>query len=359
MNGTIAFIVGVIVLILVGGLIFFGMGNIGLFSPTATSTTPGSTDTTGQTPTPGAPIAVTSTTVSPFETGAVVSGSVSPHGAFTSYWYEYGTSGSLGSKTPNQPIGSGFSAITAPAYITGLSKNTTYYFRLVAENQFGVAAGSQGTFQTTVGTPPVGGVPTAQTLAATGVSRTAANLSGSVMPNKSSTQFWFEYGVSANLGNVTTLQSVGDGALAVPASFSLSNLAPATTYYYRMNAQNQFGTVTGAIMTFTTTGPAASAAPVVTTLPAGPVATTTATLRGTAHPQSAQTMYWFEYSTDKLFGSGSVRTTPQRSAGAGGTTVSVEANVSGLTSKTTYYYRTVAQNAADTARATSETFITK
>ncbi len=359
MNAITAVIGGLLVIVLIGGLIFFGMGNVNPFSQTATSTPSGATST-GQTATPGAPVALTSGTAFPSDTAAVVSGTVTPNGAFTSYWYEFGTTASLGDKTSNQSIGSGYIPIPAPAYITGLVKDTTYYFRLVAENQFGTITGSQQTFHTTVGTPaPVGSAPTTKTLAATGISRTTVNINGEVTPNKSSTQFWFEYGETPSLGLATALQSVGDGTVPVPASLSLSNLTPATTHYFRLNAQNQFGTVNGAILNFKTLGPPLSIAPVVTTQVASAVATTTATMRGTVNPNGTQTTYWFEYSTDSQFSPVSVKTTPQRSAGASTGTVSVEANISVLTSKTTYYYHTVAQNVAGTVRGENESFTTK
>lgn len=360
MNKTTAVIGGVLAIILIGGLIFYGMGNTTpslINDDTLTPITNG-TDTT-QTQTPGMPVAMTSATTYPSDTAVIVSGTVTPNGAFTSYWYEFGTTGSLGNKTSNQTVGSGYIPIGAPTYITGLIKDTTYYFRLVVENQFGTIAGSQYTFHTTIGTPPpIGSAPSPRTLAATGISRTTANINGEITPNKSSAQYWFEYGETSNLGLASALQSVGDGSIKVPASLSLSNLAPATTYYFRLNAQNQFGTVNGAILNFKTSGPAASAAPVVTTQITLP-ATTTATLRGTVNPYGSQTSYWFEYSTDSGLGSALLKTTPQKSAGAGTGTVSIEANISGLKSGTTYYYRTVAQNSAGTVRGDRTTFTTK
>ena len=353
MNTNTAVIGGVvIVLLLVGGLFLYTQNNTGTGSPTATSTPTGTVDDTGGTPAPrqaGAPSATTNPSVISTDTTAVVVGGVVPNGAFTDYWYEYGTP-ALGSKTPNQHIGSGYSELPAPAYITGLTKDTTYSFRLVAQNQYGKATGATYTFRTTVGTPaPVGSTPTAKTLSATGIARTAANLNGEVTPNKVSTQIWFEYGETQNLGLVSTLQQAGSGSVKVPESLALSNLAPATTYYFRLNAQNQFGTVNGTILTFKTSGPPLSAIPVVTTLTAGPVATTTATLRGTVNPYSSQTSYWFEYSIDSSLVS-ALKTTSHRSAGGAAATVSIETNISGLNSNTTYYYRTVAQNSSGTVR---------
>ncbi len=305
---------------------------------------------TKRAPGASAPAATTNSQVNPTDTTAVVIGGVTPNGALTSYWYEYGVSANLGISTAKQSIGSGYEELAAPAYLTGLAKDTTYYFRLVAQNSVGKSNGATYTFKTTVGTPPpVGSAPTVRTLAATAVLRTSATIHGEVTPNKAATKYWFEYGTTANLGRVSSVQSIGDGTIKMPESLALSNLAPATTYYFRLNAQNQFGTVNGSILTFKTSGPPVSAVPVVTTLVAGPVATTTATMRGTVNPSGSSTTYWFEYSTDSSLAT-LLKTTPQKSAGGATSTVSIETRVTALKSNTTYYYRTVAENAGGTVR---------
>ncbi len=364
MNQNTGVIVGgvVIVLILLGGIFMYTQSNP---SPTASSTPTGvDTDTGGTVPDtqakiPGAPVATTNSNVSPTDTTAVVVGGVKPNGAFTSYWYEYGASNNLGISTTKQNIGSGYVELAAPTYITQLAKDTTYYFRLVAQNSVGKSVGAIYTFHTTVGTPaPVGSIPTAKTLAASTIARTSANINGEVTPNKAPTKYWFEYGDSANLGNVSIIQSVGDGSVKVSASLSLSNLAPATTYYFRLDAQNQFGTTNGTILTFKTSGPPLSVAvPVVTTLITLP-GTTTATLRGTVNPNDAQTTYWFEYGTNAGLSSPTLKTTSQKSVAAGADTLSVETSVTGLNARTTYYYRMVAQNAGGTVRGKNISFKT-
>ena len=364
MNKTLVAVGGIIIIAGIAALVFFTNQNWSGTSPNATSTVATTTVTPPtpdpiQTRTPGAPVATTGALVAPTDTTAVVTGTIIPMGAMTSYWYEYGTSPSLGGKTGGQNVGSGYVAIPTPGYLTGLSKNTTYYFRLVAENQYGRVAGVQNTLRTTEGTPPpVGGIPSSKTLAAVNVSRTTANLRGEVNPNKAATTYWFEYGTSANLGDTTSFTSAGNGSATVSASATITNLQPATTYHYRVNAQNQFGTVNGATVTFKTSGPAA-AAPSAATRTAINVATTSATLRGTVNPQGLETSYWFEYSTDSLLGSLLLKTTPQRSAGAGTTARSVEANVAELSSKTTYYVRIVARNSQGTVRGDKLSFKTK
>jgi phosphodiesterase/alkaline phosphatase D-like protein len=284
---------------------------------------------------------------------------VVPNGAPSSYWYEYGQAATLGNKTSQQVIGSGFSAIPSPGYITGLSANTTYYFRLAAQNSFGTVYGATYTFSTNNNPPAQGNPPSGSTNSATSITSSSAGLNGHMDPHSSQTTYWFEYGSNQNFGQITALQSGGSGNVSIAISASVSGLNPGTTYYFRIDAQNQYGTVNGATQSFTTRGPASSAVPAVTTQVASPVATTTATVRGTVNPYGAQTTYWFEYSTSSLFSSAQLHSTAQQSAGAGTNTVAVEANISGLRAGTTYYVRTVAQNSAGTVRGSSVPLKTK
>ena len=289
-----------------------------------------------------------------------MNGTVKPNGAFTSYWFEYGSTSALGSKTTTQSIGSGYPSIQAPAYVTGLAANTTYYYRLVAQNSYGKVAGVEYTFKTTQGVPPPrGSAPSPVTLSASGISRTTANISGTVNPDGSATQYWFEYGKTQDLGSTIGFISAGDGTAKVPVSASISNLDAATTYYFRVNAQNQFGTITGAIVSFKTSGPAATQPPVSVTKNATSVTASAATLHGTVDPNGLSTNYWFEYSTDSLLGSVLLKTTASKAVGSGNGAVSLSADVSGLASNTTYFFRIVGESSAGTVRGENLTFTTK
>ena len=62
---------------------------------------------------------------------------------------------------------------------------------------------------------------------------------------------WFEYGETANLGRDTTKTSIGTNATS-PFSNVLTNLKPSTKYYCRAVMNNQYGTVKGSIVSFTT-----------------------------------------------------------------------------------------------------------
>jgi phosphodiesterase/alkaline phosphatase D-like protein len=354
----------VVVLVIIGAVIYSNQNPplVSVVTPVDTYTQTSSNQTVTKTvtsPQPASPNVVTSSSVIPTDTTVVVSGTVTPNGVPTNYWFEYGTTSSLGSKTTTQLIGSGYLAIPSPGYITGLTKDTTYYFHLVAQNEFGKVIGSQFSFQTTHGVSiPTGSTPTVRTTTVSDVSRYGATLNGNVTPNRAATSYWFEYGTSKNFGFITSLQDVGNGTANVTASTQVSNLNLLTTYYYRLNAQNQFGTIVGSTFYFKTIGPAAPTSPSATTVSATNIKGATSTLRATVNPNGAQTQYWFEFSTDSQLAT-SLQTSAQTSAGAGVANVSVSAAATNLSTSTTYYFRVVTQNDLGTVRGNILSFKTK
>ena len=372
MNKTLV-IAGVVLLVLIAaGLMYsknLGNSTTGVNSYTApgtvntvTNTTNTVTNTTTTVTAGKAPTAVTASTVSPTDTTAIVNGNVNPNGAITSYWYEYGTGSNLGNKTVTQTVGSGFVPFQSPGYITGLVSNTTYYFRLTAENQYGRTSGAMYSFVTTSGNPPPSGsAPTVKTSSASNIQRNSATVNGEVTPNKASTQYWFEYGKTTGLGNNTAITGAGSASSKSSVSASLSGLDPSTTYYFRIDTQNQFGTVNGSILNFQTSGPvtASPAQPTVNTQSATSVTASGATLNGTINPNGADTKYWFEYSTDSQLGSALLKKTEEFSVGGGTTPAAANSIVSLLKSNTTYYVRLVAQNVKGTVRGNKLTFKTQ
>ncbi len=310
-------------------------------------------------PTPGLPTVSTSSNTGPSSVGAIVTGQVNPNGASTTYWFDYGTTTALGTQTPAQGVGSGYSPIAAPAYITGLRATTQYYFRLSAQNRFGTVNGATYTLMTNNNPPPQGSAPTTTTTAASNISRTTANLNGQVKPNNSSTTYWFEYGRDSGLGSVTSPQSAGSGTAFVSASVSVSNLQPLTQYFFRLNAQNQYGTINGAILSFTTKGPSSTGTPTVETSSPSNVSRTDAFLNGSINPNGLATTYWFEYSEDSLLGTLIGSGTPEKTIAAGTTNVKVQAKITGLQNNTTYYYHLVGRNADGTVFGNVVSFRTK
>jgi hypothetical protein len=98
----------------------------------------------------------------------------------------------------------------------------------------------------------------------------------------------------------------------------------------------------------------AAGPPDATTGGASNVAQTTATIAGTVNPQGFATTYHFEYGTSTSYG----LQTGDQDAGDGTAAVDVHADLTGLTSDTTYHYRVVATNAAGVTRGADHTLRT-
>jgi hypothetical protein len=81
-------------------------------------------------------------------TTATLNGKVNPHGAATTYFFQYGTTPAYGSRTPDASAGAGAAAVGASAPIAGLGPNTKYHYRLVARNNVGTTVGGDRTFTT-------------------------------------------------------------------------------------------------------------------------------------------------------------------------------------------------------------------
>ncbi len=79
---------------------------------------------------------------------ATLHGTVNPESLETYYHYEYGTTTSYGTSTPEANIGSGASKLEVSQTASGLSSETIYHYRLVATNSDGSTYGSDHTFTT-------------------------------------------------------------------------------------------------------------------------------------------------------------------------------------------------------------------
>jgi subtilisin family serine protease len=105
-------------------------------------------------PTPQAPTVTTGAASNVSHTSATVSGSVNPNAQTTSWWFDYGTTTTYGSKTASQTLAASSTASTVSATLGGLTASTTYHYRPCATNATGTTCGSDATFQTTAPPPP-------------------------------------------------------------------------------------------------------------------------------------------------------------------------------------------------------------
>jgi hypothetical protein len=180
--------------------------------------------------------------------GASLHGTVNPNGLDAKYHFDYGTTVSYGSSTPEGDAGAGTGSVEESAAITGLASYTTYYYRIVATSAIGTSFGSAGSF-TTQAVPP-----TVTTGAAT-VQFRRATLNGTVNPNGAPTAYYYQYGRTTSYGSVTSEGSAGSGSAPVSAPITATGLEPGTTYHYRLVAINPGGTSYGADEKFTTATP--------------------------------------------------------------------------------------------------------
>lgn len=279
---------------------------------------------------------------------ATLNGIVNPRNDQTMWHFEYRKTGAEWKKTDNVGVAVA-SDWNINAKIFNLDADTTYSYKLVAVNGAGTATGEEKAFKTAgVALPAVttGGVKS--------ITKSSATLMGTINPHDTPTSYWFWYGTSPQNMYHTPGQVGLTGKNDIQVSADLISLAPNTTYYYRLSANNVKGSVQGEDKTFKTA--VITRAPVVTTGPPRDITASSAIIGGTVNPNGMTTTYYFEYGLTPAFG-GKIPLTPQ-AAGGGTGAVTVTAPLAGLNANTTYYYRLVAVNSDGASSGANMTFKT-
>ncbi len=308
--------------------------------------------TTSQSQSGQIPIVITNSANSIYQNSATLNSSINPNNSNTTTWFEYGTTQSFGYTVGNQSIGSGNTSINISYQINNLLSNTTYYYRAIASNSYGVSYGSTLSFMTQ--SQQSGQTPIITTNSATSITQNYAVLNASVNPNNSNTNIWFEYGTTQSLGYTIGSQSVGSGNYNINITSGASGLLSNTTYYYRAIASNSYGTSYGSTYSFTTSNQAIQgSAPVVTTNSATIFFTNSTLLNGSVNANGAITTAWFEYGTTLALG----QTTNSQPMGMGTIAYNYSYILSNLTPNAIYYFRAIAQNAYGTSYGTILSFV--
>ena len=162
-----------------------------------------------------APAVVTGAATGVSPTAATLNGSVDPNGRATTWYFEYGTSTSYGTRTAVKDAGSGGSAVAVSAALASLARGRVYHYRLVASSDAGTSRGADKTFATY-------GAPAVTTDAASSVAPTSARLNGTITPNGQSTTWYFDYGTSTSYGTRTAVKGAGSGTGATRVNASLT-----------------------------------------------------------------------------------------------------------------------------------------
>jgi hypothetical protein len=288
------------------------------------------------------PAAVTGTATSVGATTAVVSGKVDPGGEATSWYVEFGTTTSYGSRTDARSAGNGTVQVDVTGQLRGLTTGATYHFRLVASNGSGMSRGADATFTTRA-------APTVVTGQASALGPTSATLSGTVDPNGRSTGWWIEYGTTTSYGSRTDTQSAGSGSSPVGVSLRVNGLEAGATYHFRVVAANDLGTTRGADRSFRT-----DAAPSVSTGGVDGITVSSARVKGSVNPRGRGSVAWFEYGTSTSLGT----RTGDQDAGFATRSSTLAAQLTGLQPGTRYYYRVAARSDAGTTLGKTRSFTT-
>jgi phosphodiesterase/alkaline phosphatase D-like protein len=164
--------------------------------------------------------------------GAVLHGTVNPGGASTAYNFEFGPTIAYGAFSGTNHA-SGTKAVPVTERLAGLTPGTLYHYRIESSNKLGSAFGGDRVF-TTTGHPP----PSAVTGVATGITNTTATLTGTVVTNGQTTSAYFLWGTAPTYGNQTAATNVSAALTPMPVSYTLTGLAPGTTFHYQLVASH-------------------------------------------------------------------------------------------------------------------------
>jgi hypothetical protein len=210
--------------------------------------------------------------------------------------------------------------VTSPLAVTGLTANTTYYFRVVGVNGANTANGAASAAVTTLAATP--GVPTVTTSGIT------------------STGYSLNFATTGASGYTVLLNGTAVSTNQAASTYVVTGAASGTSFGpYTVQACSNTGT----------TCSAASTAVNVLTLPAAPAAPTTASVAATT-----LTLNWTAVT-------GAASYTVQRAGNASftGTVTNIATGVTaltqavtGLTAGSTYYFRVVAVNASGSSNGT-------
>ena len=242
--------------------------------------------------------------------------------------------------------GAGEEPVTAA--LTGLQAGTTYFYRLVGENENGNNVGVGREFTTP---PAVEGLGTGP---AKSVTSSGATLTGTLTPGGVDAHYYFKWGLTIEYGNTSPAPpgtDAGSGAEPVGANAELKGLTANTTYHYRLVGVNSFGTTEGEDVRFTTSGP-----PRITSEPTTGIGHETATINAKVDPDEFATKYHFEYGESTSYGT----EVPLGGADipAGEAPVAVSSALTKLKPGVSYHFRAVASNEEGTTDGPDQVFTT-
>ena len=285
---------------------------------------------------------------------ATLKGTINTNGGqYASPYFEYGTTTSYGTTHYGSDpyFIDGSSPVAVTANLTGLLPNTTYHYRIYANQGAAMATityGADLSFKTNpVGTAPVINGPSSVSEITT---RSAVVSVSSVTAGTAATTVSFQYGVSTSYGgSINSPVSVAANATRENVAATIEGLSPNTAYHFRTKAINLNGTTYGSDYVFTT-----ASVPLVTTEPATDIGDITATLGGTLVPGGGPCYPGIQWGKTTAYGSA----TPFGSNITGTGPISVTMGAQRLEPSMIYHFRLVAYDGLNTIYGQDRTFTT-
>ncbi len=299
---------------------------------------------------PSVPVLTSTSASSITQTLASSGGAISSDGgyAITAKGVVWSTSASptvaLATKTND---GTGTSTFTSS--LTGLTPNTTYYYRAYATTAAGTGYGADSSFSTLVSSAPTLG----STDAATNISNSAATSGGSITSDGglSISAKGVVWSTSTN-PTIALSTKTNDGTGTSTFTSSITGLTLSTTYYVKSYATNSMGTSYGNEISFTTL---ALPVPVLTTTASSSVTYNSASSGGAISSDGGETIT----SKGVVWGTSASPTVALSTKTDDGTgTATFSSSITGLAASTTYYYRAYATTINGTGYGAESSFTT-
>lgn len=301
---------------------------------------------------------------------ATLNGKVHAKNLETQAWFEYDTtSGRYRRSTPKKTIsGSGYTLISID--ISDLSAEPIYYYRIVAQNEAGITYGRQVTFTPCIdyyepndnfaiaygpllsGNSYNGKICSPSDIDYYKIILTRpGRISVSLSTPKSKRYILQLYDSSHDL-----VLSTYDAPMDLNILTLTYNASAEGIYYIQvLSRSGEYDSIQTYSLSGTWQSSSTGFPPVVSTVPAEDITSSSATLRGTVNANLVPTMAWFEYgTTSKMYSNA----TPKQSVTVA-TDAALSAEIDGLVSGTTYFYRITAQNDVGITHGNENTFVTK
>jgi CSLREA domain-containing protein len=191
----------------------------------------------------GPPSASTAAATNIASSEAALQATIDLDGEAGGFHFVWGTSpAALTNETAEVAAGVVSNETAESEVLSGLSQETTYYFKAVADNASGSVPASNVMSFTTPAGPP--GPPIVTEVGVVSVTETTATVEFTINPNGAATTYEVEYGPTESYGHNT--KPVGIGATGGPKRFTetLTGLNAHSTYHFRVlavNAQEEEG----------------------------------------------------------------------------------------------------------------------